>query len=96
MKTYKGRVIKAVASKFFVDTDDGVKVCFARKRLKNDGLIYVGDYVEIAKDRDNFVIENVAPRKIVLFARTFLTLTSVLSSSLPNPNPISCSSTKSS
>lgn len=63
MKTYKGRVIKAVASKFFVDTDEGVKVCFARKRLKNDGLIYVGDYVEIAKDRDSFVIENVAPRK---------------------------------
>ena len=45
MKTYDGRVIKAVASKFFVDTDEGVKVCFARKRLKNDGLIYVGDYV---------------------------------------------------
>ena len=63
MKTYKGRVIKAVASKFFVDTDEGVKVCFARKRLKNDGLIYVGDYVEIAKDRDSFVIENVAPCK---------------------------------
>ena len=63
MKTYKGRVIKAVASKFFVDTDEGVKVCFARKRLKNDGLIYVGDYVEIAKERDSFVIENVESRK---------------------------------
>lgn len=63
MKTYKGRVIKAVASKFFVDTSDGVKVCFARKRLKNDGLIYVGDFVTVAKDRDSFVIEEVAPRK---------------------------------
>lgn len=63
MKTYKGRVIKAVASKFFVDTDDGVKVCFARKRLKNDGVIYVGDYVYIAKERDSFVIEDVKERK---------------------------------
>lgn len=63
MKTYKGRVIKAVASKFFVDTEDGVKVCFARKKLKNDGLIYVGDYVEIAKERDSFVIESVSERK---------------------------------
>lgn len=63
MKTYDGRVIKAVASKFFVDTEDGVKVCFARKRLKNDGIIYVGDYVRIAKDRDSFVIEDVKPRK---------------------------------
>ena len=63
MKTYDGRVIKAVASKFFVDTKDGVKVCFARKRLKNDGIIFVGDYVTIAKVRDSFVIEDVKPRK---------------------------------
>lgn len=63
MKTYKGRVIKAVASKFFVDTDDGVKVCFARKRLKNDGVIYVGDYVDVAKERDSYVIEDVKERK---------------------------------
>ncbi len=63
MKTYDGRVIKAVASKFFVDTIDGVKVCFARKKLKFDGNIFVGDYVTILKDRDAFVIENVKPRK---------------------------------
>lgn len=63
MKTYDGRVIKAVASKFFVDTNDGVKVCFARKKLKNCGNIFVGDYVTISKDRDSFVIESVYPRK---------------------------------
>ncbi len=63
MKTYDGRVIKAVASKFFVDTIEGVKVCFARKKLKNDGIIFVGDYVTISKDRDSFVIEEVKPRK---------------------------------
>ncbi len=62
-KILKGRVIKAVASKFFVDTDDGVKICFARKKLKLDGNIYVGDFVEIAKDRDSFVIEKVEERK---------------------------------
>ena len=62
-KTQKGRVIKAVASKFFVDTGDDVKVCFARKKLKFDGNIFVGDYVEIAKDRDVFVIESVEERK---------------------------------
>lgn len=62
-KTQRGRVIKAVASKFFVDTDDSVKVCFARKKLKFDGNIFVGDYVEIAKDRDTYVIEKVEERK---------------------------------
>ena len=63
IKTEKGRVIKAVASKFFIDTASGVKVCFARKKLKFDGNIYVGDYVEIAKDRDIYVIESVEERK---------------------------------
>ena len=62
IKTQKGRVIKAVASKFFVDTENGVKVCFARKKLKFDGNIFVGDYVEIAKDRDVYVIETVEER----------------------------------
>ena len=63
MKTIDGRVIKAVASKFFVDTPEGVKVSFARKRLKNDGIIFVGDYVTVTKDRGDFVIEEVKPRK---------------------------------
>lgn len=62
-KTQSGRVIKAVASKFFVDVQGDVKVCFARKRIKNDGLIFVGDYVDVAKERDSFVIEEVKPRK---------------------------------
>lgn len=63
MKKFEGRVIKAVASKFFVQTADGVKPCFARKKLKNDGLIFVGDYVTISKDRDAFVIEEIKERK---------------------------------
>ena len=63
MKTIEGRVIKAVASKFFVDTPEGVKVSYARKRLKNDGIIFVGDFVTVAKDRGDFVIEEVKPRK---------------------------------
>lgn len=63
MKSVSGRVIKAVASRFFVDTADGVKVCVARKKLKLDGNIFVGDYVKIARERDTFVIEEVEERK---------------------------------
>ncbi|MCQ2409218.1 MAG: ribosome small subunit-dependent GTPase A [Clostridia bacterium] len=66
MKQLKGRVIKGVASKFFVDTPEGVKTCFARKKLKLDGPIFVGDYVIIEKDRDSFVIEEVSERRNVL------------------------------
>ena len=57
MKTSCGRVIKAVASKFWVDTEDGVKVCFARKKLKADGAIRVGDRAEISREGKDFVIE---------------------------------------
>lgn len=63
MKTFTGRVIKAVSSRFFVDVGGDVKVCYARKKLKADGDIYVGDVVEIAKERDSHVIERVFPRK---------------------------------
>ena len=65
-KQLKGRVIKAVASKYFVDTQDGVKICFARKKIKNQVRIFVGDWVEISKDKDCFVIENVLKRKKLL------------------------------
>jgi len=58
-----GRVIKAVASKFFVETPVGVKVCFARKKLKANGNILVGDYVTINKYQDAYAIDNVKERK---------------------------------
>lgn len=63
MKTLCGRVVKAVSSRFFVDVGGEVKVCYARKKLKADGNIYVGDNVNISKERDSFVIEEVLPRK---------------------------------
>ena len=66
MTKLKGRVVKGVASRFSVYTDEGFKTCLARGRLKSDGLIYVGDYVEIVRDRDVWVIESVAPRKNAL------------------------------
>lgn len=63
MKIFEGRVIKAVSSRFFADIGGDVKVCYARKKLKADGDIYVGDRVRVVKDRDSFVIEDVLPRK---------------------------------
>lgn len=63
MKTERGRVIKAVASKFFVDTGSCVRVCFARKKLKSEGNILVGDRVRLLKERDSYVIESVEPRR---------------------------------
>jgi len=62
-KSLEGRVIKAVASKFFVETSNGVMACFARKKLKKDGNILVGDYVVINKYQDAYAIDEVKNRK---------------------------------
>ncbi len=66
MKAIKGRVIKAIASKFFVDIEDDVKICYARKKLKLDGDIFVGDWVFIEKEQKTYVIEEVIKRKNIL------------------------------
>lgn len=87
MKTISGRVIKAVASKFWVDTDDGVRVCFARKKLKADGAIYVGDRAEIARDRDAWVIEKVLPRANALVRPYVANVDVCLVVVAPEPEP---------
>lgn len=88
MKLTDGRVIKAVASKFFVDTESGVKICFARKKLKNDiGDIYVGDFVKISKERDSSVIEEVKPRKNSLIRPYVSNIDLCLIVIAPEPEP---------
>lgn len=85
--TLRGRVVKGVASRFSVFTEDGVKTCLARGRLKSDGLIYVGDYVEIARDRDVWVIESVAPRKNALIRPYVANIDLCLITVAPVPAP---------
>lgn len=64
----RAQVIKAVASKFTVMTDDKKRyTCFSRGRVKRDYDIYVGDYVRIDGIRGNTaIIEEVYPRKNAL------------------------------
>lgn len=89
MKTINGRVIKAVASTFFVDTEKGVKKCFARKKIRQelDGYIYVGDYVEISPDHDGFVIEKVCERKNSLIRPYVSNIDCCLIVIAPEPEP---------
>ena len=97
MKTESGRVVKAVASRFWVDAGGSVKVCFARKKLKSDGDIYVGDKVVIAKDRDAYVIESLFPaRKTCSCAPMWRMWTCVLSCLRPSRSRTFCSRTRSS
>lgn len=87
MKSLSGRVVKGVASRFSVCTDEGVKNCLARGKLKADGLIYVGDYVEIVRDRDVWVIESVLPRKNALIRPYIANIDVCLITVAPVPAP---------
>lgn len=87
MKTYDGRVVKAVSSRFFVDVADGVKTCYARKKLKADGDIFVGDRVRISKDRDSYVIEEVYPRKNSLIRPYVANVDVCFITIAPEPSP---------
>ena len=62
MKQEQGRIIKAVASRYTVATENGLRECYARKRVKGVLHILVGDRVELHRERDTYVIESVLPR----------------------------------
>ena len=87
MKEKEGRVIKAVASRFTVDCGDEIRTCFARKKLKADGAIYVGDRVLTSKERDAFVIERVLPRSGALIRPYVANIDVCLILVAPEPEP---------
>lgn len=58
-KGIKGQVIKAVASVYSVKSDSQIFICSARKKVKNDIDIFVGDFVEVVDG----IIEKVYERK---------------------------------
>ena len=61
-----GLVIKGVASRYKVDTADGIVMSYARGKLKIDGEIRVGDKVGVEKQGKDFVIAKVYERKNAL------------------------------
>lgn len=61
-----GLVTKGVASRYKVETPDGIVTSYARGRLKIDGEIRVGDKVGVEKQGKDFVIAKVYERKNAL------------------------------
>lgn len=62
----KGIVIKGVTSKYDVEAENNIYTVTARGRLKKEGAIRVGDYVNMSEENDGYVIEGVLPRKNAL------------------------------
>ncbi len=85
----RGQVIKAVASKFTVITDDKTRyTCFLRGRVKRDIDIYVGDYVEIDGIRGaTAIIEEVYPRKNTLIRPYISNIDCLIIVVAPTPAP---------
>ena len=60
----KGRVTKILSSSYSVAAGGRVYECRGRKKLKKDGDIYVGDFVEIEEShKDSWTIESIYPRR---------------------------------
>lgn len=59
----KGRVIKILSREYSVESGGIIYNCAGRKKLKKDGDIYVGDFVEIEESAGAWTIERVYPRK---------------------------------
>ena len=59
----KGRVVKILSREYSVNVDGTIYLCTARKKLKKDGEVYVGDFVEIENSAGAWAIERVCERK---------------------------------
>lgn len=59
----KGRVVKILSREYTVSAEGALYVCAGRKKLKREGEVYVGDFVEIADNGGAWTIEGVLERK---------------------------------
>lgn len=89
MEEKKGRVIKAVASRCKVTTEDGATYnCFIRGRLKLDIDIYVGDIVQLGDIKGNTaVITKIFPRENVLIRPYISNINKLIIVVAPIPQP---------
>ena len=86
-KTIKGRVIKGVAGKFTILSNEKEYKAFARGKLKNDGEIRVGDMVEFELFNKSCVIEKVYPRINSLIRPYVANIDMAIITICPSPKP---------
>lgn len=83
-----GQVIKGVAGRYTVKTEDGeILHCLARGILKTKGELYVGDFVSVQTSLRSNVIENVLPRKSMLVRPYVSNIDGIVIVIAPIPKP---------
>lgn len=90
MNKTKGQVIKGVGGLYTVKTVDNMIIrCKPRGKLRRDGDIYIGDFVELSYDKQlEGVIEQIEKRKSILIRPYVSNIDGVVIvvSPLPEPN----------
>lgn len=79
-------VVKKIADKFWIKTDNDLLVCTPRGGLKESG-IYVGDFVMIDKINNTNVITKVLPRKNLLIRPPLANLEQLIIVIAKEPEP---------
>lgn len=83
----KGKVIKSVGGKYWVDDGQKVHICFARGKLRITGNIYVGDWVMCEINEATNILESVLPRKNFLVRPPIANIDVVIITIANEPTP---------
>lgn len=84
----KGQIIKGVGGNYNVLVDGEIVVCNGRGKLRLDGDIYIGDYVEISKFANGKgAIEKILPRKNKITRPYITNIDMIVICIAPSPRP---------
>lgn len=83
----KGRIVKAVGGKYYVNSNGEDYICLVRGVLKKNSEIMVGDFVEFVQENDVYIIEKVLTRANSLLRPMVSNIDNALIVIAPLPRP---------
>lgn len=81
------RVIKVETDRYTVETDNGTVVCYARKKVKRNSDIVVGDFVELENSDGVLTVKRVLERKNSLIRPSIANIDNIIMTIAPIPEP---------
>lgn len=81
------RVIKVETDRYTIDTGNQTVVCFARKKVKRNSDIVVGDFVELENSEGELCVKRVLPRKNSLIRPSIANIDNIIMTIAPLPEP---------
>lgn len=81
------RVIKVETDRYTVQTNEGTVVCYARKKVKRNSDIVVGDFVELENSDGVLSVKRVIERKNSLIRPSIANIDNIIMTIAPLPEP---------